>query len=148
MKVHKQTWPVMSCTGNAPALKRRWTAARLPTPAATCSPVRPTESLALTDTCWFNWISNYSHDPKIGHSKSGFIWKPDILKIGIWIGWPFHGSVFECHLKTRQKDHSKTGPFHVRSTFDHLKTGHVRFLDPHFIQSFLEIKMLSYFEHC
>ena len=34
-------------------------------------------------------------------------------------------SVFECH--------SKIGPFAVRSTFNHSKSGHVRFLDPHCI---------------
>ena len=48
-------------------------------------------------------------------------------------GQPFHGSIFKCHLKTGQNDHSKTGPFHIRSTFDHSKTGHLRFSDPHCI---------------
>ena len=31
----------------------------------------------------------YSHDLKTGHSKSGSIWKPDILKVEMSNGWPF-----------------------------------------------------------
>ena len=73
----------------------------------------------------------YSHDLKTGHSKSGSIRKPN-KTVQFSNGQPFHGSIFKCHLKTGQNDHSKTGPFHIRSTFDHSKTGHVRFSNPRF----------------
>ena len=60
---------------------------------------------------WTHLKSEYSGDPKNGNIR-----KPDVLTSSCWM-----------------VDHSKTGPFVNWSTSDHLKTGHVRFLDPYCI---------------
>ena len=72
--------------------------------------------------------SGYSGDPKSNHSKSGFIQNPDVFDIWFSNGAMTKMSGFQLVLTKWQpfcKNHSK---------FDHhLKTGHVRFSDPHCI---------------
>ena len=91
------------------------------------------------------FLFNYSGDPITGHSKTGIIQKPDVLKVGLTIrkpdkmvrfsnvmwkpdifvrfsnGFAFenrtNGPVFKCH--------SITGPFTIPPYFKHSKTGHV-----------------------
>ena len=85
--------------------------------------------------------NKYSHDQKTGLSNTGIIRKPDVFDV------QFSNSrtirkldvfcpVFECHLKTgrvgiRKPDILMFENRTISCTFEHSKTRHVHYSDPH-----------------